>query len=115
MPTAVDANAIFDVIVPGSTHGQASQDRLTHAGEDGPLVLSELVYSELSGSFPSRQALDTFLSIAGIDVVRTGRTALFAAGTAWRAYAARRGAPACGECGQQQPSNCTRCGNPLRS
>jgi hypothetical protein len=50
--TAVDTNILLDILIPGAPHGDISEESLTGSLKDGPVIISEVVYSELSAHFP---------------------------------------------------------------
>jgi predicted nucleic acid-binding protein len=109
--TAVDTNILLDVLTPGAAHAEVSDTALTQALTEGPLIVCELVYSELASHFPGSRELERFFSDTTIKLVRSTEDALVAAGEAWRGYARRRGtALLCSQCGNRQTVRCGHCG-----
>lgn len=115
MITSVDTNVLLDVLTPGSAHSDESDAALASAVGEGAVVISELVYAELSSYFPTKQALDVFLSETGIRLERSSPDVLHEAGRAWRGYTQRRPASlGCPACGATQNVRCERCGTRIR-
>jgi predicted nucleic acid-binding protein len=57
----------------------------------GPLVISDVVYAELSVRYNSIEELDAMLSQAAIEIASTPRAALFLVGKAFQRYRAAGG------------------------
>jgi predicted nucleic acid-binding protein len=110
--TAVDTNILLDLLIPGAAFGPQSQTALTAAAADGPLVLSPLVYAELSPQFTTgKRGLDRFLRATGLTVRQFNRRALYEGGSRWREYKANRPAEVCPTCGA--PLQCAACNHPI--
>jgi len=112
--TAVDTNILLDVLVPGESHAESSEQALAESLRAGHLVISEPVYAELAGRFPSHEELVRFLEDTGVRSQPSGAEALYLAGKAWREYLRRR--PdflVCPSCGTSQDVHCARCGTRL--
>ncbi len=111
MITAVDTNLLLDILVPGQPNGESSEQALSESLRAGPTVISEPVYAELAGRFPTGQELDRFLGDSGIRLQPSGAEALYRAGRAWREHLRRR--PdflVCPSCGASQDVRCAGCG-----
>ncbi|MBI2171853.1 MAG: nucleotide-binding protein [Chloroflexi bacterium] len=114
MITAVDTSILLDVLVPGESHAESSEQTLTESLRAGPIVIFEPVYAELAGRFPSREDLDQFLEDTGIRLQPSGVEALYLAGRAWREYLRRRPESlVCPSCGTPQDVHCATCGTRL--
>jgi len=114
MITAVDTNILLDVLVPGEPHVESSEQALGESLHAGPIAISEPVYAELAGRFPSREELDRFLQDTGVRLQSSGAAALYRAGRAWREYLRRRpDSLVCPSCGTSQYVRCARCGEHL--
>ena len=50
--TVVDTSVLLDVLVSGSTHGDASAGRLAAALNAGPVVVNDVIAAELAPLFP---------------------------------------------------------------
>ena len=112
MITAVDTNALLDILIPDSQHALVSKGRLDEANISGGIIICEVVYAELSSQFQYQKALDSFLSETGIRLIPAGRDALYRAGLAWRGYAKMKTSMLqCQGCGNKTGiSPCNKCG-----
>ena len=113
MTTAVDTNVLLDILIPDLEHLQGSREALRAAARKGPVVVSEPVFAELSGQFPSAAELGTFLGEIGVTPEPSSREALHRAGVAWRRYTREPRRFTCPECGAAQQLRCERCGSPV--
>jgi predicted nucleic acid-binding protein len=86
MTTAIDTNVLFDVFLPDPVFGVRSRQTIEDCSHLGGLVISEPVYAELAGRFPSQENLDEILSELGVLVESVSRDGAFAAGCAWKKY-----------------------------
>jgi hypothetical protein len=84
--TLVDSNVLLDVLTDGELWGDWSQYQLEQASLNGPLVINDVVYAEVSTRYPSADVVDSVLHDLGIDLVPTPRAALFLAGKAYLRY-----------------------------
>ena len=114
MTTAVDTNILLDVLTPDPLHSDHSEAALMEGLRTGALIISEPVYAELAGRFPSSVELESFLADTSIQRVASSSAALFRAGEAWRRYARRReSAFLCPHCGSSQSVRCNSCGSTI--
>lgn len=115
MTTAVDTNVLIDVLFPGTPHQESSRLALAEAARSEGLIVSEVVYAELSGYFGEMQRLNAFLEGTRVRLEPSRTPALVAAGNAWREYTRRRRSSLiCPECGSHQDLKCANCGRELR-
>ena len=115
MITAIDSNILLDHLSPGSLLSDEATEKIAAAGESGPLVISEPVWSEVATWFRAPAEIERFLRRAKIALVNSGDAARFAAGHAWREYSRRRPATlVCPQCGAANPTVCVSCGVNLR-
>ena len=84
--TLIDTNVLIDVVAKQSPWMFWSLARLDEAGARGPLLINDVVYSELSVSYSSMERIDEVLHNAGINLAPTPKAALFLAGKAYRRY-----------------------------
>ena len=89
--TAVDTNVLLDVFTADATHGEPSKRALRHALTQGQLVVSSVVWAEVSAFFPSAGAAERALSLIGLQYQELSATSASAAGQAWAAYRKRGG------------------------
>lgn len=116
MISAVDTNVLLDLLVPDASFGDQSEAALLQSSQAGALLISEVVYSELSAQFPDQKTLDRFLGETGIGLERSSSAALHLAGTKWRDYASRRRTTfTCVRCGAPVSVHCDQCGARRRS
>jgi predicted nucleic acid-binding protein len=113
--TAVDTNILLDLLIPDAPDLASSRHRLSTALESGPVILSEVVYAELSTRFSYQGEIDHFLEDTGIGLDRCQTTTFFRAGRAWLEYLRRRSNQLqCPRCGSLQEVRCQECSNILR-
>lgn len=86
MITFVDTNILLDVFLPDPRHGPKSKISLEKAFNDGSLIINEIIYSELSPQFQSKESLDDALKILGIRVISLDLKAAYHSGQIWKAY-----------------------------
>jgi predicted nucleic acid-binding protein len=89
--TLVDSNVLLDVVTDGQTWAEWSQGQLERAALEGPLVVNDVIYAEISTRYATVDAVDSMLSDLNIEVVPTPRAALFLAGKAYLRYRAAGG------------------------
>ena len=90
--TLVDTNVLLDLVTNDPVWADWSVRQLDHAAGKGPLIISDVVYAELSVGFERIEDLDDLLDEAGIEMGEIPREALFLAGKAFRRYRAAGGA-----------------------
>jgi predicted nucleic acid-binding protein len=89
--TLVDTNVLLDFISDDPQWGDWSEQQLEAAISRGPVIVSDIVYAEVSVRFARLEDVDLFLEDAGIDVQPVPRPGLFLAGKAYRTYRDRGG------------------------
>ena len=89
--TLVDSNVLLDVVTDGQAWADWSQDQLERAALNGPLVINDVIYAEVSARYAAIEAVDSMLDELNIDVAPTPRAALFLAGKAYLQYRASGG------------------------
>lgn len=82
----VDTNVLVDVLEDDPSWADWSVRQLRAQAQVHALVINPVIYSELSLTFDSVQALDTALEGMGIAVQEIPRPALFLAGKAFVKY-----------------------------
>jgi len=113
--TAADTNVLLDVLFHDPAHEQPSEAALRQAAAEGGIVISDVVYAELSAGFADASVLDQFLNESGIQLITPLRAALHQAGRAWLTYArASQAGILCVDCGSSSRPNCRKCGSRLR-
>ena len=91
MTTFVDTNVLIDVLEVDSVHHQWSRTALEAAKKNGPVFVSDAVYSELSVTFDTAEATDSVIN--QLALVRCGYSnqVLFDAGKAYARYRSNQG------------------------
>ena len=90
--TLVDSNVLLDVLTRTPDWVEWSFKQLNDAATQGPVVINDVIYAEISTRYPSIDVVDSILRDIGVDVVPMPRTALFLAGKAYLRYRAAGGA-----------------------
>jgi predicted nucleic acid-binding protein len=84
--TLVDSNVLLDVITDGEVWADWAQEQLEQAASSGPLVINDVIYSELSTRYATVEGVDAMLRNLDIDLATIPRAALFLAGKAYLRY-----------------------------
>lgn len=89
--TLVDSNVLLDIVTDGQAWADWSLDQLEQAALNGPLVINDVIYAEVSARYVTIEAVDAMLDELGIAVAPIPRAALFLAGKAYLQYRAGGG------------------------
>lgn len=89
--TLVDTNVLLDLATDDPRWAAWSIRQLEAAAARGPLLINAIIYAELSVRFMRVEAVESFLSDAGLALEPMPRPALFLAGKVFQAYRARGG------------------------
>ena len=89
--TLVDSNVLFDVATRTPEWWQWSLRQLNLAALNGPVVINDVIYAEISSRYPSVDVVDTVVRDIGVDLVAIPRSALFLASKAYLRYRAAGG------------------------
>ena len=87
----IDTNVLLDVLVEGAQYNEESASRLVEALKSGPLIVNDIIATELAPVFERAEGLWAALSDAEIRLVPYPREAAFVAGHAFRRYRRQRG------------------------
>lgn len=111
MITAIDTNILFDILIPGESHAEASKKLLDKHLANGKLIMCEVVFAELAAKFPSEQELKLFLAETGMRLVPSNEKSLHIAGMRWAEYArkGKRNQFSCSACGKSFSMHCPHC------
>ena len=115
MTTTVGTNVLLDILLADKRFIERSSENLIVSGEEGKLIICEVVMAELSSAFFRRRQGEVdvlaFLSDIGIELVPSSVESLFRVANAWNLYISRRGRYAvCPECGKRFEVRCPDCG-----
>ena len=89
--TLVDTNVILDVVTDDVVWRTWSVTMLDRQSNIGPVLISDVVFAELSPAFPSEESLDDAIARLGVTLQRIPKPALFVAGQAFKQYRRERG------------------------
>jgi predicted nucleic acid-binding protein len=84
--TLIDTNVLVDVLSDDPNWRSWSEDRLEERSDEGPLLINEVVYAELSLSFASEEELDAAIREFNVVLERSPKSALFLAGHVFERY-----------------------------
>jgi predicted nucleic acid-binding protein len=84
--TLIDSNVLLDLITERQTWADWSEQQLEQAALNGPLIINDVIYAEISARFSAFEILDSHLRDNGIEVAPTPRAALFLAGKTFLRY-----------------------------
>lgn len=86
MTAFVDTCVLIDVLDASAKHHQWSVDRLNEAKQEGPVFVSDIVYSEFSVSLTSISEVDQVIHALNLERCSYSSQDLFDAGKAYAAY-----------------------------
>lgn len=84
--TLIDTNVLLDLVTDDPNWADWSIARLEAASLNGPLLINDVVYAELSVRYDRVESLETFLDAAGLTMAPMPRAALFLAGKVFKQY-----------------------------
>lgn len=91
MSVVVDTNVLLDVATNDPQWANWSIQQLDAAAMQGPLIINDAVYAELSVRFARVEDVDGFVEAAGLTHQALPRAALFLAAKAFQKYRAAGG------------------------
>lgn len=91
MITAVDTNVLLDIFTDDKQYCPASAEAIRQSLRLGKLVVSEVVWSELSAAFPSDDTLTAAMGKLQAEFLPMSEGAASLAGRHWRLYRSRGG------------------------
>ncbi|KAA2213608.1 type II toxin-antitoxin system VapC family toxin [Teichococcus oryzae] len=91
MATLVDTNILLDLATDDPHWADWSLRQLEAAAVQGPLLINDVIYAELSVRFPGVEQVNAFVAEAGLHLEPLTRPALFLAGKVFKAYRGRGG------------------------
>jgi predicted nucleic acid-binding protein len=114
--TAVDSNVLLDLLSEGSPGSGEAHDALLSWSRKGDLILSEVVFAEVSVAVDEEAGMSGFIGATGLKLVPSSIEALQVAGRNWREYLTPRPRGlGCPKCGELNVVACASCGEPLRT
>lgn len=89
--TLVDTNVLIDILSNDPVWRRWSVAMLEQWSRQGPLLITDVIYSELSPQFASDHSLDVAIADLGVVLQRIPKRALFLAGRTFERYRRRGG------------------------
>ncbi|NOY61086.1 MAG: type II toxin-antitoxin system VapC family toxin [Calditrichaeota bacterium] len=90
----VDSNVLLDVFVDDPNWADWSENQLSQYGDNYPLYINPIIYTEISIGFARIEELENAISGCGLFMLPLPREALFLAGKVFLQYRRRKGAKA---------------------
>ena len=90
--TLIDSNVLIDILARDSQWSSWSDEALIEALEDGPVLVNQIVFAEISPGFPTAGECEWALDVRGIERVPLPWPSAFLAGQAFVSYRRRGGA-----------------------
>ena len=84
--TLVDTNVLLDLVTDDPQFAEWSIAQLEAASLNGPLIINDVIYAELSVRYGSKEDLDAFINEAGLKHEPVPSPALFLAGKVFQKY-----------------------------
>jgi predicted nucleic acid-binding protein len=84
--TLVDTNILLDLVTDDPIWADWSVAQLEAASLNGPLLINDVVYTELAVRYDRVEHLEEFVSEAGLTIAPIPRAALFLAGKVFAQY-----------------------------
>jgi predicted nucleic acid-binding protein len=84
--TLVDTNVLLDVLSDDPNWRAWSVSRLEQRSGQGPLLINDVIYAELSSRFSTEELLDRKVSQLNVSLQRMPKHALFLAGYTYERY-----------------------------
>ena len=93
MATFLDTNVLIDVLSEDLVRSTASAQKLNEAKARGRVLITDIVYAELSIDFESVEAVDEVIRSMDVTRVPCSTRALFRAGRAFESYKNQNAGP----------------------
>jgi predicted nucleic acid-binding protein len=86
MITFLDTNIIIALLDPGDDYHRWSVEEFNKRKGEGPAIVCDIVYSELSVGMKDKAATDDAIKLLGLERIAHSDTALYRAGKAFKTY-----------------------------
>ncbi len=96
MTTLIDTNIIIAVLDPDEPLHHWAVENLERVKNDGPAIISDIVYCEASVAMISQEQMDEAVLRLGLDRITCSDAALFRAGKAFKKYRGENKGPKLG-------------------
>jgi predicted nucleic acid-binding protein len=84
--TFIDTNVLIAVLRPSEANHRWSVDQLQKCKANGPAIISDIVYCELSIGMATKADLDSTVATLGLERLAESDDVLFRAGLAYKKY-----------------------------
>lgn len=110
MTIAIDTNILLDILLPDPDFKNNSLKLLKKYTKRNKLIVSGIVYGELSLQFNNKERLDKFLLDTNITLVNMSRKGYWISAQAWKEYLKVRDRGfQCSKCGKKEVVKCGEC------
>jgi predicted nucleic acid-binding protein len=89
--TLIDSDVLVDILARDSEWASWSDAALIGALEDGPVLVNQIVFAEVSPGFPTAEECEWAMDVQGIERIPLPWPAAFLAGRAFVSYRRRGG------------------------
>lgn len=86
MTTLLDTNIVIALLDPGDHFHAWAVELFEALKADGPTIVSDIVYCEVSVAMDNREQMDEAITSLGLDRIACSNEALFRAGKAYKKY-----------------------------
>src|ERR1700684_1265783 len=86
MTTFVDTSVVIYLLDDTSQHHKWSVDEINKAKKEGPVIIPDIAYSELSIGLPSKEATDKAIAELALERYPCSDESLFRAGRAFKKF-----------------------------
>lgn len=86
MITAIDTNILLDIFLPDINYGTKSKEALRLCISEGSIIACEIVWSEISGFFTSKEKVKEVMNTLGIKFIPVNEDTAIEAGMIWKKY-----------------------------
>jgi predicted nucleic acid-binding protein len=84
--TAIDTNILLDILLPDINFGTKSKEALRLCITEGSIIACDIVWSEISGFFNSKEKLNEVMNILGLKFTPINQDTATEAGIIWKKY-----------------------------
>lgn len=86
MTTFLDSSALFSAMNSAEVHHAWAVEQIAARRAEGPIIIADIVYSEISAGMASKEHTDAVITEWALDRIRGNDDALFRAGQAYKSY-----------------------------
>jgi len=89
--TLVDSNVLIDIVAEDPSWTRWSEEALIEVLDDGPVMVDQIVFAEISIGYTTAEACQQALAVMGLELIPIPWPAAFLAGRAFADYKRRGG------------------------